>query len=353
MAIKMQATRCLPPKLTKRAISAYTILGFAGFAAANVVSIVLAQRWGLTTGERLIGFFTPPIAFIVVVTIATAIARTERIVFYQTACAGVVMVALIGWIAGVRVARLLDLACIGIGVFLVFGRVGCHAVACCHGRLGRGVTYGAAHVAVGFWARWSGRALWPVQLTEAVASAVLVGAALAASGTPGTAALIYVMSYATVRFGLELVRGDGVRPYAAGLSEAQWFAVATAVACATWSREPLALAIAGSLVAAAIALVATRKYRALFQPPHLHEIDRALAATADGRRHETSLGLAVSRHDLPDGRIDWVMSGEPVLTETTARRLAHQLWPTWELVAGRTAGVFHVVTSADSAHRAL
>jgi hypothetical protein len=31
-----------------------------------------------------------------------------------------------------------------------------------------------------------------------------------------------------------------------------------------------------------------------------------------------------------------------------ARRLADQLWPAFELVTGRTAGVFHIVTAPDA-----
>ncbi len=338
----MHITRCTPPTLTRRAISTYTVLGFAGYASANVIAVVLANEWNLTLGERLVGFLAPPIAFIAVVTIATAIAGAERIVFYQTACAAVAAVAVVGWFSGARVERLVDLTTIGVGVFLVFGRVGCHAVACCHGRLGRGVTYGSAHVAVGFWPRWSGRALWPVQLVEASASATLVVIALAYSGTPGVASVAYVMGYAQVRFVLELFRGDGLRPYALGLSEAQWFALVTVAACAAISCD--AIAIATALFAAAAALAVTRRRRALLQPPHLYELDRMLLACADGHRHESSLGVGVSRHDLPDHRIDWVLSTDPPLSEASARRLANQLWPTWELVVGRAAGVVHVLT---------
>jgi hypothetical protein len=108
----------------------------------------------------------------------------------------------------------------GIGVFLVFGRIGCFSVACCHGTLGRGVTYGPPHVDAGFWRRWSGRPLWPVQLIESGGSAILVAIAIACSSTPGTAAAIFILGYAPVRFAIELVRG-ALRPYALGLSEAR------------------------------------------------------------------------------------------------------------------------------------
>jgi hypothetical protein len=339
-------TRCATPHLTTSRISTYTILGFTGYVVANLAGALLADHWELSLGERLVAFFAPALAFIVVVTISSAIAGHERIVFYQTTVAGVAAVVLLGWLIGAHVARLLDLVTLGIGIFLVFGRLGCASVACCHGTLGHGVTYGPPHVAVGFWPRWSGRALWPVQIVEAIASGTLVSAGLSWSAEPGRAALVYVSGYAAVRFVLELVRGDGKRPYALGLSEAQWVAVATAFACAVWRPGLATGALAAALMVAGVCLVLLRHRRELLLPPHLFELDRMLLAADDGGRHETSLGVAISRHVLPDGRIDWILSSEhQCWSETTARRLAYRLWPSFELVPGRTAGVIHVLTS--------
>ncbi|HUJ63320.1 MAG TPA: prolipoprotein diacylglyceryl transferase family protein [Kofleriaceae bacterium] len=339
-------TRCAQPTVTARRISTYTVLGFTGYAVASVLGAVLAVRWDLTLGDRLIGFFVPPIAFILVVTVATAIVGRERIVFYQTAYAGVLAVAGASALAGTHTARLVDLATLGIGTFLVFGRLGCTAVACCHGTLGRGITYGPPHVAVGFFARWSGRALWPVQLIEAAASLGLVIAGLACSAEPGAAAQLYIEGYATIRFALELVRGDGARPYLGGLSEAQWLALTSAAACAVWRPGPIALAPPVALALAAGVLFARRRRRALVLPPHLLELDRALDRARDGTRAETSLGVAVSGHALPDGRIDWVLSSShPAWSPALAGRLARALWPSFELVPGRTPGVIHVVAA--------
>lgn len=337
-------SRCARPQLTAKRISTYTILGFTGFAVANLVGAILAVRWQLALSERLIAFFAPALAFVMVVTISSALAGHERIVFYQTTVAGVVSVIVLGVATRADVPRLLDLVILGIGIFLVFGRLGCHSVACCHGTLGRGVTYGPAHVAIGFFARWSGRSLWPVQLVEATASAVLVAASLAASSEPGRAALVYAVGYAGVRFALELVRGDSARFYAGGVSEAQWVAAATALAAFAWRPGVVTGAIAAALSAASAALMVRRKRRELVLPPHVVELDRVLAAASDGARHETSLGVAVSRHALPDGRIDWILSSEHTAwSEAMARRIAAQLWTSFEVVAGRTAGVIHIL----------
>jgi prolipoprotein diacylglyceryltransferase len=343
-------TRCASPTLTARKISTYTVLGFAGYAVASLTGAALAVAWQLTLGERLIGLLVPPIVFLVAVMIASAAVRRERIVFYQAAIPGVVITALVAAIAGVRVARLVDHSALGIGTFLVFGRIGCFAVACCHGTLGRGrlaITYGAPHVRAGFWARWEGRPLWPVQLIESAASGVLVIAGIAAAGTPGTAAVVYISGYGALRFALELVRGDAVRPYLHGVSEAQWLALISVVGCAAWMPHPVALVTAAILSVATAVLVIRRVRRELFLPPHIHELDRVvarvLADPAHGRR-ETSCGVAVSCYPLPDGKLDWVWSSShPAWSLAAARRLATALWRDQVVVAGRARGVIHVL----------
>jgi hypothetical protein len=73
-------------------------------------------------------------------------------------------------------------------------------------------------------------------------------------------------------------------------------------------------------------------------------LEQALVAADSGVHRETSLGVAVSRHVLPDGRIDWVLSSEHRnWSADTARSIAHLLWPSFELVAGHTPNVFHVL----------
>jgi hypothetical protein len=66
---------------------------------------------------------------------------------------------------------------------------------------------------------------------------------------------------------------------------------------------------------------------------------------------KTSLGVAISCHRLPDGRLDWVLSAShPRWSAETARRLAADLWPGGEVVLGRTPGVIHVIAArADRA----
>lgn len=210
--------------------------------------------------------------------------------------------------------------------------------------------YGPAHVRVGFWQRWAGRTLWPVQLVESAASFALVAIALVAGwGSPGTPAVIYIVAYGVIRFALELVRGDSARPHAFGLSEAQWTAPLTLAACAIWRPGITTIAAALVLIAAAVALAVRHRQRELWQPPHLRELDRLfneLLGADTSERRETSRGVAVSCHLLPGGRTDWVLSSEhPGWSPAIARRIADALWTSYEVVEGRLPGVAHVIAA--------
>ncbi len=348
--IELALARCARPKVGGR--STYTVLGFLGYGVASMFGAVLASVWGLTLGERLIAIGAPPIAFIIVVTCATALRGREWIVFYQTMAGGVVSVVALGLAIDGHVPRLLDIAVLGTGVFLVIGRIGCFHVACCHGRPARhGVVYGAAHVAVGFWRRWSGRPLFPIQLVESAGTLGLVIAGLVVSETPGAATLAFTIGYAIMRFGLELLRGDPVRPFAYGLSEGQWWSLASAGICAVvhpsmWTVGALCVVSCGAIV-----LVARRRARELGEPPHLHELDaicdQVLADPAHARR-DTRLGVGVSLHVLPDGRRDWILSSaHPRWSPAMAHRIAMALWPSHEIVKGRSPGVVHVIVAAS------
>jgi Prolipoprotein diacylglyceryl transferase len=324
------------------------VLGFVGYGTAIVMAIGLAQVWQLTLIDRLIAMLVPPLAFLVVVTVTRAVVGSERIVFYQTGTAAVVAVTLIALVSGAHVARLVDLTVLGIGVFLVFGRLGCFAVGCCHGRIAKhGVTYGAHHVALGFWPRLSGRTLLPIQLFEAGVSLVLVVGALALSARPGRAAIVYIDAYVTFRFVIELLRGDPARPVGLGLSEAQWFSLVIGIVVAiAWPAWPTML-VGSALVVGAFGIAATRQRRELVSPLHLFALDqlcRGILATPNGDRRETRMGVGISRHTLDDGRDDWVLSStHPAWSITTARAIATTLWPDADVIAGTLPQVMHVL----------
>jgi hypothetical protein len=335
-------TRCARPRIGRH--SSYTVLGFTGYVAASVFVAALGWVWDFTLEERLISLLAPPLAFLACVTIATAIAGREWIVFYQTDASIIAAVALASWLTGANVRHTLDAAILGVGVFLCIGRLGCFSVACCHGKPWRwGVQYGHEHVVAGFWSRWRGRTLAPIQLVESTASLALVITALATGG----GGLVYIAGYAPLRFCFELGRGDPVRPYALGLSEGQWWSWGWSVACAVVHPAWWTIALAVLVTLGAATLIALRDRRALLSPPHLRALDettRAAAADSSGTRHTTPLGMAVSCHALPDGRTDWVLSSSHrAWSPALAERLASMLWGPHDLRTGQTKGIVHVI----------
>lgn len=337
-----------------RGTSAYTVLGFAGYAVATCVGIALCTHWDLALGDRIAALVIPPAVFVGIVAAIRIATGVERIVFYETALPAVCTALGASLLLHGNVARVADVTTLGIGSFLVLGRVGCAAVACCHGRPARrGIAYGAEHVELGLAPHFAHRRLWPVQLVESAASLALVIIALALGGdSPGTPALIYLEGYALARFPLELVRGDAPRPYFLGASEAQWTTVVTALACAGWRPQVATFSIAGTLAIALAVVIARRGRLQLVAAPHIEELALARErALADGKVHATRLGISISVAKLPDGEADWMLSSQqPSWTLDAARTLAHALWPEYALVPGRLPGVVHVVV-ADSRTR--
>ena len=347
----LQLVRCDEPPSMIRGRSTYTVTGFVGYALANVLAIVLSWQWQLTLTERLLVFLAPPLAFVAVVTVATAIVGRERIVFFQTALAGAAAVVVGGYVVGLapsRIAQLLDIDVLGVGVFLIFGRIGCHAVACCHGRPMQRATkfavrYGAAHGRAGLPTYLVQRWLFPVQLLESVVSLALVVVALLLRQRPGDAAVVYTLGYCIFRFGIEFARGDQARPVRYGLSEAQWSAVLAALLVAMCRRDVLTITVAASMLVGVAVTFVTRQQRALTAPVHLAELATRMTqrdATA------TSCGVTISGHALPQhgNMFDWVMTREPVaLTAADVASVAQAMWQHATVIPGQTLGVFHVV----------
>jgi hypothetical protein len=347
----------MTPSPTLLGRSAYTVLGALGYIAAVTTTTILAIAWQLTLGERLVAVLAPPIAFLAVTTVATALKGREWIVFYQTAAGAIATTMIAGLLIGANLPRLADVTVTGIGTFLVFGRIGCFRVACCHGRpVRRGVMYDERHVALGLWSACAYRPLLPVQLIEAVGSALLIGGALLAAAEPGRAACVFAVGYAMMRFVLELLRGDPVRPVFLGVSEAQWWCVVTATACAI--ARPAWWAIAGAtvLAIATLAVAATHRRRELLELRHVRDLDDVCAAVLADPLHaprDTALGVAATCHELPDGRLDWVWSSShPAWSLGVATRLAGALCPGAEIFPGRTPGVMHVIVASSDDRQA-
>lgn len=350
--------RCAAPTVGPRRWGAYFVCGCAGWLAGLALVTWLGAVAQLGATARLVLALTPPATLLVAIKLSVIVFGHERIVFYEQAIATVGATALVGWLTGGPVATLVDLAVLGVGTFLAFGRLGCFRVACCYGRPARrGVAYRDEHAAAGFPARWVGVRLLPIQLFDAALSAGLVALATWRwlAGVPaGTAACLYVAGYGLGRFGLELLRGDPIRPQLGGVSEAQWTALATAVGAAAWHPAWWSVTAAAVLALATATLALARRRGAfdrlwLAGAWHVHEVGRAI----DGLVHApagpitTGLGLRLSAARLPDGRVDVVVSRpERPPSEAALAALAARLgrpWRRWRLQPGRTPGLVHLI----------
>ena len=201
------------------------LLGYGFGAAVLLLTAQLSQR-GLLLGLVVIASCVA--SFGIAVKLSFIIFGAERIVFFQQTLAALGLAAAVLALTDRPLRAGLDLAIIGIGAFLSFGRVGCLSAGCCYGRPARrGVRYPLAMHTTGFPRHLCEVTLWPIQLVEAALSLLLVGAAITVvlvGWAPGSAVAVYLVGYGFARLGLELARGDEARPTGLGLSEAQWTA---------------------------------------------------------------------------------------------------------------------------------
>lgn len=330
--------------------SAYTVLGFVGFAAGAVCAGVIAELIGLSLVERILAIALPPLAFVATVRFARRRAGYERIVFYECLIACETVTAVAALAIDAPVAKMMDVVTIGIGTFLVFGRLGCLKVACCYGRPAqRGVRYTRDHVLLGFPRVWQGRALFPLQLVESTISLVLTTVAIRLLATPGAAAAAYVSGYGVARFALEEYRGDRDRRYVLGLTEAQRMAMVTTVGAMALHLTWWSVVSAVLVVSAAMIVIFRRNHpkRRLLSARHFHELCALLEQTPIMQSATTSEALTTTRYELPDGRTDFVFS-HPNLTTGDARQLALLFDAAAELVPGRTPHLVHVLIPARS-----
>jgi hypothetical protein len=218
-----------------RSWSSFRVLGCVGAALGTAVGALLVLRLGLS-----LSVLTGMSALALGVTVGLyrltwRVARTRRLVYYRYQIAILVTLAAFLWMLRQPVIAYLDVAVLGIGTFLVAGRLGCFMVGCCHGIPHElGVSYGTSHVRYGFPPHFAHVRLIPIQVIESawVFASVVAGAVvmLGRGGDPGRAISTWIALYGFGRFHFEFLRGDPERPYFGGFSEAQWTSLALMLA---------------------------------------------------------------------------------------------------------------------------
>jgi prolipoprotein diacylglyceryltransferase len=369
---RLRLERLMMPQflLCGRLISSFQFFGYTGLALAIGLtwSLVLLRGLSLWVAAGVTLLF--PVTFLVLAMLTKIVTGRETLVYYRHMLAYLGSAALLLNMLGQPPLPYLDIAALGIGVFIACGRLGCLLAGCCHGRPHRwGVRYGTAHVAAGFNQHLVGVRLFPTQLVEsgAVWGITLVGLVfLLINQLPGMALTWYLVAYAIVRFGLEFWRGDAVRPYAWGFSEAQWTSLAVLIGVvvaglAGWL--PLDWWQIAMIVGIALAIAiggwhwATRR---LLLPAQIAEL-AALLDTLSGHTApivdvaETSDGLRISASILErDGRpLQHYTISRPAelltmaLADSLAMLIVHLRHPNsaYQIIAGST-GIFHVLIAA-------
>lgn len=206
----------------------YHLIGWVGFLCGVALNFYLANRLGYSL--RIVAGYCglTIVTFYSYAMITKIVKGYEELIYYRHEIAALVVTAIyLNSIDGVEQPALyLDMYILGLGLFLVFGRIGCFLSGCCYGKPHRcGKTQPAER---GYPAYLKGVPLLPTQLLESagVLVVVIAGVYMLLDGhQPGEALLWHVFAYGSGRFILEYFRGDE-RNYILGLSEAQWTTLA-------------------------------------------------------------------------------------------------------------------------------
>jgi prolipoprotein diacylglyceryltransferase len=236
---------------------------------ATGLAMFLAAHQGLSLFVVAAILLAAVITFFVLTMARLSVTGEERITYYHHELAVLAVATVLLRLSGKPILPYLDLTILGIGVFLVFGRLGCFRMGCCHGRPHeRGIRYREEHADAGFSREYVGVPLFPIQLVESgwALSIVAAGTAMVLTGRPaGTALSLYAVSYGVGRFCFELMRGDPGRLYLWGFSEAQWLSVAilyTVAAAEASSRLPFSSWHAGAAAVLSLAMIVVAVKRA-------------------------------------------------------------------------------------------
>lgn len=300
-----------------RARSAFQVCGYTGLAFAVALGAGLTVYRGLSLAVLGVVVLTACATFFALAMATKIVLGEERLIYYHHEIAILAMVTLVLRLLGQPVLAYLDVTLLGVGTFLLCGRVGCFMVGCCHGRPHPfGVCYRQEHADAGFARSLVGVRLFPIQLVESawVLATVTVGVAMVLRGAaPGEALAWYVVVYDVGRFGFEFARGDASRPYRAGFSEGQWtslllmLVVVAAEVRGAIPLRPWHLAAAAGMVGTMVVVAVHRRLRRdarhrLLSAAHIREVAEALQLlSAQGDATPAGVGWVVNMADTSGG----------------------------------------------------
>ncbi len=199
----------------------YLVFGVTGITCAICVLTFLALRAEISLVVVALASVVSIFVFLLGGLLRQLVARGPHILIEDLLLV-LGSTALLAWVFGVETLLLLDRLIISLGVFLVFGRLGCLTSGCCHGKP---ASIGVKYDNRTFPAALIGIRLFPIQLVEAIWIAVITGSAYQLLGRSGDSLSFWLIAYSAGRFVFEFARGDVKRKIFGPLSEAQWWCV--------------------------------------------------------------------------------------------------------------------------------
>lgn len=297
-----------------RSWSTFQVCGMIGLCLGTGLAVFLALHAGLALWPLACLLPACLVTFVLLVHATRIVTGAEVLIYYHHEIAILGVSSVVLTVLGLPALPHLDVTCLGLGVFLACGRVGCLMVGCCFGKPQRwGIQYSEAHETEGFPGGLVSVPLLPVQAVESLVVLCIVTAgvrSLLQGSAPGTALGIYVLVYAAARIWLEELRGDDARRYWRGLSEAQWtsLAIMSLGLVGEWRGHlpfaPWHFALGAAAALSLLVLACTRTgRREVLHPHHACELAAILRSIPDARESRiavsrTSLGVGVSMQQL-------------------------------------------------------
>ncbi len=249
-------------------LNAFHKFGIVGYITGIMTAVLLTYQLGLSLWVIAIVSLVAAFGFFFLNMVIKIGLKRENIVYYHHEIFILFLCGVVLFLLKLPVWRYLDVIIIAIGIFLFWGRMGCFAVGCCHGRLSAfGCIYKKTAHSQSIAPAYIGFKIFPIQILESIFVIILVSFLIFVSpnSKPGFVVILYSLFYGWYRFIVEFYRGDIDRPYWSGISEAQMTSlILVTISCllsASYSNIVFSLSIIPTVFIWSIAVFILLKYR--------------------------------------------------------------------------------------------
>ena len=196
-------------------LNAFHKFGIVGYITGIMTAVLLTYQLGLSLWVIAIVSLVAAFGFFFLNMVIKIGLKRENIVYYHHEIFILFLCGVVLFLLKLPVWRYLDVIIIAIGIFLFWGRMGCFAVGCCHGRLSAfGCIYKKTAHSQSIAPAYIGFKIFPIQILESIFVIILVSFLIFVSpnSKPGFVVILYSLFYGWYRFIVEFYRGDIDRP---------------------------------------------------------------------------------------------------------------------------------------------